>query len=74
MKKTDLFGGEEFSLIKDDESLFPRKAKSQIKEEPDSPNDLHKNQGETAILKDITLDVGAAQDKKEIGSVDDNCK
>ena len=74
VEKTDLFGGEELSLIKDDEILFPRNAKSQIKEEPDPPNDLHNNQGEKLILKDITLDVGAAQEKKEIGSIDDNCK
>ena len=74
VEKTDLFGGEELSLIKDDASLFPRTIKSQIKEEPDSPNDLHGNQGETAILKDINLDVGTTQEKKEIGSVDDNCK
>ena len=73
VEKTDLFGGEELSLIKDDASLFPRTIKSQIKEEPDSPNDLHGNQGETAILKDINLDVGTTQEKKEIGSVDDNC-
>ena len=74
VEKTDLFGAEESSLIKDDASLFPRNTKSQIKEGPDSPNDLHNNQGEAAILKDITLDVGTTQEKKEIGSVDDNCK
>ena len=55
MEKTDLFGAEESSLIKDDASLFPRNSKSQIKEETDSSNDLHNNQGETAILKDIHL-------------------
>ena len=74
VEKTDLVGGEELSLMKDDASLFPRNTKSQIKKEPDSPKDLHNNQGETAILKDITLDVGTTQEKKEIGSVDDNCK
>ena len=74
VEKTDLLGGEELSLLKDDASLFPRNTKSQIKKEPDSPNDLHDDQGETAILKDITLDVGTSQEKKGIGSVDDNCK
>ena len=74
VEKTDLFGGEELSLIEDDGSLSPRNTKSQIKKEPDSPNDLHNHHGETATIKDITLDVGTTQEKKEIGSVDDNCK